>query len=152
ASRPRAVSDVADLRSVAVLPFVNMSDDKGNEYFSDGISEEILNVLARVPELHVAARTSSFSFKGEKKDVPEIARELKVRMVLEGSVRKQAERVRITAQLIDASNGFHLWSDTYDRELKDIFAIQDEIAHAIAEQLKVQLSPGSVRAASNDTS
>jgi TolB-like protein/Tfp pilus assembly protein PilF len=132
-------SEISDMHSIAVLPFVNMSDDKGNEYFSDGISEEILNVLARIPELHVAARTSSFSFKGEKKEVPEIARELKVRMVLEGSVRKQAERVRVTAQLVDASNGYHLWSETYDRELEDIFAIQDEIANAITEQLKVKL-------------
>ncbi|MEP6511220.1 MAG: FlgO family outer membrane protein, partial [Dokdonella sp.] len=105
--------------SIAVLPFVNMSGDAQNDYFSDGISEEILNVLARIPELQVAARTSSFSFKGGKKEVPEIANELKVRMVLEGSVRKQGERVRITAQLIDASNGFHVWSQTYDRELKD---------------------------------
>ncbi len=125
--------------SIAVLPFVNMSGDAQNDYFSDGISEEILNVLARIPELQVAARTSSFSFKGGKKEVPEIANELKVRMVLEGSVRKQGERVRITAQLIDASNGFHVWSQTYDRELKDIFAIQDEIANAIADVLKVKI-------------
>jgi TolB-like protein/Tfp pilus assembly protein PilF len=150
-TRPVTSSADVDLRSVAVLPFVNMSDDKGNEYFSDGISEEILNVLARVPELHVAARTSSFSFKGEKKEVPEIARELKVRMVLEGSVRKQADRVRITAQLIDAGNGFHLWSDTYDRRLEDIFAIQDEIAHAIAEQLRVKLAPAGSGTAPNGT-
>ncbi|MEO5629646.1 MAG: hypothetical protein ABIQ62_07765, partial [Thermomonas sp.] len=120
--------------SIAVLPFVNMSGEKANEYFSDGISEEILNVLAQIPKLQVAARTSSFSFKGVGKEVPQIARELKVRMVLEGSVRKQGERVRITAQLIDASNGFHVWSQTYDRDLKDIFAIQDEIAKAIADE------------------
>lgn len=125
--------------SIAVLPFVNMSGEKDNEYFSDGISEEILNVLAQIPKLQVAARTSSFSFKGAGKEVPQIAKELKVRMVLEGSVRKQGERVRITAQLIDASNGFHVWSQTYDRELKDIFAIQDEIAKAIADELKVKL-------------
>jgi TolB-like protein/tetratricopeptide (TPR) repeat protein len=126
-------------KSIAVLPFVNMSGDAENEYFSDGISEEILNVLARVPELSVAARTSSFQFKGEKRDVAEIATQLKVRMVLEGSVRKQAERVRVTAQLIDAQTGFHLWSETYDRELKDIFAIQDEIARAIGNELKVRV-------------
>ncbi|MGH8122577.1 MAG: tetratricopeptide repeat protein [Rudaea sp.] len=125
--------------SIAVLPFINMSGDKSNEYFSDGISEEILNVLAQIPTLQVAARTSSFSFKGEHKEVPEIAKELKVRMVLEGSVRKQGERVRITAQLIDASNGFHVWSQTYDRDLKDTFAIQDEIANAIADELKVKI-------------
>jgi len=130
---------VAD-KSIAVLPFVNMSGDPNNEYFSDGISEEILNVLAREPELSVAARTSSFQFKGEKRDVAEIAAELKVRMVLEGSVRKQADRVRITAQLIDAKSGFHLWSQTYDRDLKDIFAIQDEIARAIGDELKVRMA------------
>ena len=125
--------------SIAVLPFVNMSGDPANEYFSDGISEEILNVLARVPELSVAARTSSFQFKGEKRDVEQIAAQLKVRMVLEGSVRKQDDRVRITAQLIDARTGYHLWSETYDRELKDIFAIQDEIAQAIGSELKVRV-------------
>jgi TolB-like protein/tetratricopeptide (TPR) repeat protein len=127
--------------SIAVLPFVNMSGDKNNEYFSDGISEEILNVLARVPSLQVAARTSSFSFKGKNKEVPEIARELKVRLVLEGSVRKQGERVRITAQLIDASDGYHLWSQTYDRDLSDIFAVQDEIAAQIVAELKLKLEP-----------
>ncbi|MEO8742121.1 MAG: hypothetical protein ABI365_02920, partial [Lysobacteraceae bacterium] len=126
--------------SIAVLPFINMSGDKANEYFSDGISEEILNVLAQIPKLQVAARTSSFSFKDSHKEVPEIAKELKVRMVLEGSVRKQGERVRITAQLIDASNGFHVWSQTYDRDLKDIFAIQDEIAKAIANELQVKMA------------
>ncbi len=135
----------ASANSIAVLPFVNMSKDPENEYFSDGISEEILNSLAQIPDLSVAARTSSFSFKGQQKEVPDIARELKVRMVLEGSVRKQGERVRITAQLIDADKGFHVWSQTYDRELKDIFAIQDEIAHAIADALKVKL--GAIHAA-----
>jgi TolB-like protein len=126
-------------RSIAVLPFVNMSDDEENEFFSDGISEEILNSLAQMPDLRVAARTSSFSFKGQQKEIPEIARELNVRMVLEGSVRKQDDRVRITAQLVDAETGFHAWSQTYDRELKDIFAIQDEIARAIAGELQVKL-------------
>ncbi|MGH8041071.1 MAG: tetratricopeptide repeat protein [Rudaea sp.] len=126
--------------SIAVLPFINMSGDKANEYFSDGISEEILNVLAQIPKLQVAARTSSFSFKGEHKEVPEIAKELHVRMVLEGSVRKQGERVRITAQLIDASKGFHVWSQIYDRDLKDIFAIQDEIAKSVANELQVKLA------------
>jgi TolB-like protein len=126
-------------RSIAVLPFVNMSDDKENEFFSDGISEEILNSLAQMPDLRVAARTSSFSFKGQQKEIPEIARELNVRMVLEGSVRKQDDQVRITAQLVDAETGFHAWSQTYDRELKDIFAIQDEISRAIADELQVKL-------------
>jgi len=129
--------------SIAVLPFVNMSGDPAADYFSDGISEEILNVLARAPDLQVAARTSSFAFKGQQKDVPVIARELKVRMILEGSVRRQDQKVRITAQLIDAKTGFHLWSETYDRELKDIFAIQDEIARAIGEKMKVQIGGAS---------
>jgi len=125
--------------SIAVLPFVNMSGEAANEYFSDGISEEILNVLAGAPGLQVAARTSSFAFKGKTMEVPEIARELQVRMVLEGSVRKQGDKVRITAQLIDAKTGFHVWSQTYDRKLEDIFAIQDEIAKAIGDELKVKI-------------
>jgi TolB-like protein/Tfp pilus assembly protein PilF len=136
---PSAGEGGADAHSIAVLPFVNMSEDKSNEYFSDGISEEILNVLARMSGLHVAARTSSFSFRKQEQEIPTIARELKVRMVLEGSVRKQGDRVRVTAQLIDASDGYHVWSQTYDRDLKDIFAIQDEIAGAIAQELKVKL-------------
>ncbi|OGT56193.1 MAG: hypothetical protein A3E01_04845 [Gammaproteobacteria bacterium RIFCSPHIGHO2_12_FULL_63_22] len=126
--------------SIAVLPFVNMSGEAANEYFSDGISEEILNVLAGTPELQVAARTSSFAFKGKTMEVPAIAEQLKVRMVLEGSVRKQGDKVRITAQLIDAQTGFHVWSQTYDRKLEDIFVIQDEIARAIGEQLKVKIA------------
>ena len=138
---PDAGSGAEGARSIAVLPFVNMSGDKENEFFSDGISEEILNSLAQMPDLRVAARTSSFSFKGQQKEIPDIARELQVRMVLEGSVRKQDNRVRITAQLIDAETGFHAWSQTYDRELKDIFAIQDEIARAIADELQVKLGP-----------
>jgi len=138
-ARASGVPASAPEKSIAVLPFVNMSGDADNEYFSDGISEEILNVLAQVPDLSVAARTSSFQFKGEKRDLADIAAQLKVRMVLEGSVRKQADRVRVTAQLIDASTGFHLWSETYDRELEDIFAIQDEIARAIGTELKVRV-------------
>jgi TolB-like protein/Flp pilus assembly protein TadD len=134
-----ATASNADPKSIAVLPFVNMSGDKNNEYFSDGISEEILNVLAAVPGLRVAARTSSFSFRDEKHEAPEIAKELHVRMLLEGSVRKQGDRARITAQLIDANDGYHLWSQTYDRDLKDIFAVQDEIAAAVADELKVKL-------------
>jgi TolB-like protein len=138
--------------SIAVLPFVNMSNDAANEYFSDGISEEILNSLARVPDLHVAARTSSFAFKRQDREISDIARELRVRMVLEGSVRKQGERVRITAQLIDATRGYHMWSQTYDRQLSDVFAIQDEIARAIVDTLQVKLGadaaagPGKVAA------
>ncbi len=125
--------------SIAVLPFVNLSSDEEQEYFSDGISEELLNVLAQIPDLRVAARTSSFQFKGENRDIGDIARLLKVNHVLEGSVRKAGNRLRITAQLIDAQNGYHLWSETYDRELKDVFAIQDEISAAIGAALRIQL-------------
>jgi TolB-like protein/Tfp pilus assembly protein PilF len=124
-------------KSVAVLPFVNMSADADNEFFSDGVSEEILNVLARIPELKVAARTSAFSYKGLNQNIATIARELGVSYVLEGSVRKAGNQVRVTAQLIKADDGFHLWSETYDRELDNIFAIQDDIAGQIAEALKV---------------
>ena len=127
-------------KSIAVLPFVNMSDDAGNEYFSDGISEEILNALARVKDLKVAGRTSSFAFKGRNEDLRTIGEALGVSHILEGSVRKAGAQVRITAQLVKADDGFHLWSETYDRELMDIFAIQDEIAHAILDQLKTHLS------------
>lgn len=132
----------ATVKSIAVLPFVNMSDDAGNEYFSDGISEEILNSLARVKELKVAGRTSSFAFKGQSQDLRQIGDALGVEHILEGSVRKAGTTVRITAQLIQVEDGFHLWSDTYDRELNDVFAIQDEIATAILEQLKAHLLDG----------
>lgn len=128
--------------SIAVLPFVNMSNDPDQEYFSDGISEELLNLLVRVEGLKVASRTSSFTYKGENLDIPEIAAKLKVGHILEGSVRKAGNRVRITAQLIDTSNDRHLWSDTFDRELDNIFAIQDEIANAIVEALKSELGIG----------
>jgi len=126
-------------QSIAVLPFVNMSDDASNEYFSDGLSEELLNLLARIPGLHVAARTSSFSFKGEKFDIPAVAEKLRVANVLEGSVRKVGDKVRITAQLINATDGYHLWSETFDRTLEDIFAVQDEIARSVVDALKVRL-------------
>ena len=125
--------------SIAVLPFVNMSDEKANEYFSDGISEELLNLLAKIPQLQVTARTSSFSFKGKEVAIPEIARTLHVAHVLEGSVRKAGNSVRITAQLIKAGTDTHLWSQTYDRKLDDIFKVQDEIAAAVVEQLKIKL-------------
>jgi len=125
--------------SIAVLPFVNMSGDKENEYFSDGLSEELLNVLAKIPQLHVAGRTSSFQFKGTSEDLRLIGEKLNVANVLEGSVRKSGTRLRITAQLIDTENGYHLWSNTYDRELTDIFAIQDEIAANVVEALRVTL-------------
>ena len=125
--------------SIAVLPFADLSEDNSGEYFSDGMSEELLNLLVKVPDLRVAARTSSFAYKGEQVDVRDVARELGVDTVLEGSVRKSQNRVRITAQLIDAETGYHLWSDTYDRELEDIFAVQDEISAEIVKALKVTL-------------
>ncbi|MEP7043514.1 MAG: tetratricopeptide repeat protein [Dokdonella sp.] len=128
-----------EAHSIAVLPFVNMSDEKSNEYFSDGISEELLNLLAKIPQLQVTARTSSFSFKGKEVAIPEIARTLHVANVLEGSVRKAGNRVRITAQLIKAGTDAHVWSQTYDRKLDDIFAIQDEIAADVVKQLQVTL-------------
>jgi serine/threonine-protein kinase len=127
--------------SIAVLPFVNMSDDKGNEYFSDGLSEELLNLLAQIPQLRVIARTSSFSFKGKEVDVATIAKTLAVAHVLEGSVRKSGDKLRITAQLIRAGDSSHLWSETYDRELTDVFKVQDEIAGAVVAQLRIKLLP-----------
>src|SRR5215471_5901370 len=117
--------------SIAVLPFVNMSGDKEQEYFSDGLSEELLNDLARINELQVAARTSAFSFKGKDADIGTIARKLNVGTVLEGSVRRSSNRIRVTAQLINAVTGFHLWSETYDRDLSDVLKLQTEIATAV---------------------
>jgi TolB-like protein/Tfp pilus assembly protein PilF len=122
-----------------VLPFVNMSSDKEQEYFSDGLSEELLNLLSKIPELRVAARTSSFSYKDKDVKVAQIGAELNVGHVLEGSVRKSGDRVRITVQLIQAGDGYHLWSETYDRTLDDVFAIQDEIAAEVVARLKVTL-------------
>jgi TolB-like protein len=135
-------------KSIAVLPFANMSDDAGNEYFSDGISEELLNTLTRVTSLRVASRTSSFSFKGTNTAIPEIAARLNVNHILEGSVRKTGNKVRITAQLIDVESDSHLWSDTYDRKLDDIFSIQKEIATNIVAELTQTLSAGEVIATS----
>ena len=125
--------------SLAVLPFVNMSSEAEQEYFSDGITEELLNTLAKVPGLLVVARTSVFSYKGQSKDVRDIGRELGVTNIVEGSVRKAGDDLRITAQLIRVSDGFHLWSETYDRRLENVFAIQEEIAFAIADALKAPL-------------
>ncbi len=124
-------------KSIAVLPFVNMSSDPEQEYFSDGIAEEILNSLVHLKNLKVAGRTSSFQFKGKNIDLREVGEKLHVRTVLEGSVRKQGNRLRITAQLINVEDGYHLWSERYDREMDDIFAVQDEIASKIAEYLKI---------------
>jgi len=130
------------VRSIAVLPFADMSPQKDQEYFSDGLSEEILNALAQVDGLHVAGRTSSASFKGKAEDLRSIGQKLGVATVLEGSVRKAESRVRVTAQLIDVKDGFHLWSQTFDRELNDIFAVQDEIASEVVAALRVKLVPG----------
>jgi TolB-like protein/Tfp pilus assembly protein PilF len=129
----------AAAKSIAVLPFVNMSSDPGNEYFSDGLSEELLNVLAKLPELRVIGRTSSFQFKGRNEDLRVIGEKLNVAHVLEGSVRKSGNKVRITAQLIKAADGSHLWSETYDRTLDDIFAVQDDIAGEVVKALQVTL-------------
>jgi TolB-like protein/Tfp pilus assembly protein PilF len=136
-SRPQA--SAVEEKSVAVLAFANLSDDKANEYFSDGISEELLNVLAKVPGLKVSARTSAFHFKGKDTPIAEIAKQLGVAYVVEGSVRKAGDKVRITAQLIKAADGFHVWSDTFTRDLKDVFAVQDEIAGVVARNLSLQL-------------
>jgi TolB-like protein len=139
ASEAQAAAPVP--RSIAVLPFVNMSSDQEQEWFSDGLTEEILNALARTPDLLVAARTSSFKFKGSAEDVPTIARSLGVAHVLEGSVRRGAGQLRVTAQLIRANDGFHLWSQTYDRDPDDVIAIQEEIAINIATALETAMDP-----------
>jgi len=140
-SLPRLAPGSASARenSVAVLAFANLSNDADDEFFSDGISEELINVLARVPGLKVSARTSAFHFKGKSTPIAEIARQLGVAYVVEGSVRKSGDRVRITAQLIKAGDGFHAWSDAFTRDLKDIFAVQDEIAALVAKSLSLKL-------------
>jgi TolB-like protein/cytochrome c-type biogenesis protein CcmH/NrfG len=125
--------------SIAVLPFVNMSSDEEQEYFADGMTEELLNALAKIRELRVGGRTSSFAYKGQDKDLREIGDELGVRFLVEGSVRKQGDRLRITAQLVDAEDNFHMWSETYDRTVDDVFAVQEEIAESIAGELEVSL-------------
>jgi len=137
----------AEEPSIAVLPFVNMSDDK--DYFADGLSEELLNMLANIPGLKVAGRTSSFMFKGHNEDLREIGEKLGVANVLEGSVRRSGERLRITAQLVKAEDGFHIWSETYDRQMADVFDIQDDVARAISEALKVHLLPPEERPTQN---
>jgi TolB-like protein/Tfp pilus assembly protein PilF len=134
-----ASASVAAKPSIAVLPFTNMSNDPENEYFSDGLSEELLNVLAKNTGLRVTGRTSSFAFKGKHEDLREIGQKLGVETLLEGSVRKAGNRVRITTQLVKVSDGFHLWSETYDRVLDDIFAVQDDIAKAVANAMNVTL-------------
>jgi adenylate cyclase len=154
-SAPRNASESSELpgKSIAILPFVDLSQAKDQEYFCDGISEEILDALAKVQGLRVVARTSSFSFKGKNADVGEIAQKLNVQNVLEGSLRREGNRIRITAQLINARNGFHIWSDTFERELQGVFAVQDEITRSIVDALKIKLAvappvrtPGSTEA------
>jgi serine/threonine-protein kinase len=136
---PATPTELVAQKSIAVLPFLNMSPDRENEYFSDGMTEELITALSKVEGLRVAARTSAFVFKGKNADVSEIGRRLKVGTVLEGSVRKAGNRMRITAQLIDARGGYHLWSDVYERDLRDVFAVQEEIARAIVGALRVRL-------------
>jgi adenylate cyclase len=142
ASVERMAYPLPDKPSIAVLPFVNMSDDPKQEYFSDGLTEEIISALSKVPKLFVIARNSTFIYKGKPVKVQQISEELGVRYVLEGGVRKAEDRVRITAQLIDALSGHHLWSERYDRDLKDIFALQDEITKKIITALQVELTQG----------
>jgi TolB-like protein/Flp pilus assembly protein TadD len=137
-------SPVISDKSVAVLPFVDMSEKKDQEYFADGMAEEVLDLLAKVPGLHVAARTSSFYFKGKSEDIPTIARRLLVADVLEGSVRKSGNNVRITVQLVRADNGYHVWSETFDRKLDDIFKVQDEIAGEVVRALKISLGANEI--------
>jgi TolB-like protein/Tfp pilus assembly protein PilF len=132
-------------KSIAVLPFASLSSDPEKDYFGDGIAEELIHLLARVPRLKVPARTSSFAYKGRNIDVRQIARELGVGMLLEGSVRSAGERIRVTAQLVEADSGFHVWSETYDRRFVDIFELQDELAGAIVQALKITLGDGEPR-------
>ncbi len=146
-----STAPAADQKSIAVLPFVDLSQAKDQEYFCDGISEEILDGLAKVEGLRVVARTSSFAFKGKNADVGEIAQKLNVGNVLEGSLRREGNRVRVAVQLVNARDGFHLWSDTFERELQGVFAVQDEITRSIVEALKVKLSVASLPRPQPDT-
>ena len=146
-SAPTAVAE----KSVAVLPFVNESSDKEQEYFADGLTETMIDLLSKVPDLHVAARTSSFYFKGKSEKLPAIAKELNVGHVLEGSVRKAANRLRITARLVQADNGYQLWSETYNRDTNDIFKVQDEISAAVVTALKLKLAAPAAIAADRGT-
>jgi serine/threonine-protein kinase len=136
-----AATSAEGIRSIAVLPFVDMSAARDQEYFTDGITEELLNSLAQIEGLHVAARTSSFAFKGKNEDVADIGQRLRVQAVLEGSVRREGDHLRVTAQLVDTRTGYHLWSDNYDRESGEVFALQDELARAIVDELKLQFAP-----------
>src|SRR5437773_282248 len=152
ASAPPAAPAIApDQKSVAVLPFVNLSDDKGSEYFSDGVSEELLTVLQKIPGLHVAARTSAFSFKGKNATAQEIGQKLGVAHLVEGSVRKAGDVVRIAARLTRTDTGEQLWSENFTRDLKDVFAVQTELAQTIVGQLSGQLTNGTADPAAKAT-
>jgi len=152
ASVEKMAYPLPDKPSIAVLPFNNLSGDPGQEYFSDGLTEEIIAALSSVPKLFVIARNSTFTYKGKPVKVQQVAEELGVRYVLEGSVRKAGDRIRITAQLIDALNGRHLWAKSYDRNLRDIFAVQDEITKNIITAMQVKLTAGEeVKAAAKGT-
>src|SRR5215469_10152045 len=142
---PAAQARTSTQKSIAVLPFASLSSDPEKDYFGDGIAEELIHLLARVPGLKVPARTSSFAYKGRNIDARQIARELGVGMLLEGSVRSAGDRIRVTAQLIEADSGFHVWSQTYDRRFADIFQLQDELAVAIVQALKISLGDGELR-------
>ena len=150
ATLPQTVVSAA--KSVAVLPFANMSADAENEYFTDGMAEELINALSKIQSLRVASRTSSFAFKGKHEDIGEIGRKLKVSTVLEGSVRKMGSKLRIAAQLINVADGYQLWSERFDRDMEDVFAIQDEISQAIFDALRVILSEGEKKAIERDRS
>jgi len=140
APAPAPAAAVITEKSVAVLPFIDMSEKKDQEYFSDGLSEELIDMLTRIPDLRVPARTSSFYFKGKPTTIADVAKALGVFYVLEGSVRKAAGTIRVTAQLIRADNGYHIWSETYDRKLDDVFKVQDEIGAAVVQKLKLSLA------------
>src|SRR5215813_7727688 len=146
ASRRETVSAELPAKSIAVLPFVNMSADKNDEYLSDGVSEELITALSKIPGLQVKARTSSFAFKGKNEDIQKIGELLHVSHLLEGSVAKAGNRLRISAQLIQASDGNHLWSDTYDREMEDIFAVRSDVAQQVVQALQVKLGVEATRA------
>ena len=147
---PTAPANAPDQKSVAVLPFVNLSDDKGSEYFSDGVSEELLTVLQKIPGMHVAARTSAFSFKGKNATAQEIGQKLGVAHLVEGSVRKSGDTVRIAARLTRADTGEELWSENFTRDLKDVFAVQTELAETIVAQVRGQLTGGAADSADKE--
>ena len=142
ASKEKMAFPLPDVPSIAVLPFVNMSGDPKQEFFSDGITEDIITALSKVPRLFVIARNSTFTYKGKPVKVKQVSEELGVRYVLEGSVQRSGDRIRITAQLIDALTGHHLWAERYDRDLKDLFALQDEITIKILTAIQVKLTEG----------